>query len=189
LLQLAATRVLMRAHYGAAMAIATHSQVASARLSAQQVWGVISRNSFAVLSHVTPGGAPRSSGVVYTTVDRRLFVVVGRNSWKARHIALSGRVAMTVTVRRGGVLSLLFPIPPAAISFEGTAIVYQPETRQTANTPEALEKLAPMLPPYRREEVAIIEIVPEGYFLTYGIDVSLMQMRDPTLASARVPVT
>ena len=46
-----------------------------------------------------------------------------------------------------------------------------------------------MLPPYQRDEVAVIEIIPEGHFLTYGIGVSLMQMRDPAQASARVPVS
>ena len=46
-------------------------------------------------------------------------------SWKARHVAASGRVAVTVPVRRGGLLSLLFPIPPATVSFHGTAVVHQ----------------------------------------------------------------
>jgi hypothetical protein len=127
--------------------------------------------------------------VVYAAIGHRLFVVVGKDSWKARHIAQAGRVAVTVTVRRGGPLSLMFPIPPAAISFHGTAIVHLPGTLPTAGVVEALEKLAPLMPPYQRDEVAVIEIIPEGHFLTYGIGVSLMQMRDPAQASARVPVS
>jgi len=35
----------------------------------------------------------------------------------------------------------------------------------------------------------IIELVPEGQFLTYGIGVSLMVMRNPAQARARVPVS
>ena len=176
------------------MAIATRqtqtsTATAAGRLSSSQVWDVVTRNSFAVVSHITPDGAPRSSGVVYTSIGHRLFVVVGADSWKARHIALAGRVAVTVTVRRGGVLSLVFPIPPAAISFHGRTVVHQPGTLPIAEVVEALDKLAPMLPPYQRDEVAVIEIIPEGHFLTYGIGVSLMQMRDPTQASARVPVS
>jgi hypothetical protein len=162
---------------------------AAGRLGSQQVWLTLSRNSFAVVGYVTPDGAPRSSGVVYTTLDRRLFVVVAKDSWKARHIALKQQVAVTVTVRRGGVLSLVFPIPPAAISFHGVASVHMPGTPRPAVVTQALDKLAPMLPPHRREDVAVVEIVPQGYFLTYGIGVPLMQMRDPALASARVPVT
>jgi hypothetical protein len=32
----------------------------------RQLWRILTRQSFAVLSHVTPDGEPRSSGVVYT---------------------------------------------------------------------------------------------------------------------------
>jgi len=34
----------------------------------------------------------------------------------------------------------------------------------------------------------ILEITPEGQFLTYGLGVSLTQMRSPSAAQARVPV-
>jgi len=34
-------------------------------LTSEQVWQVVARASFAVLSHRTPAGEPRSSGVVY----------------------------------------------------------------------------------------------------------------------------
>src|SRR5665648_135737 len=93
-------------------------------LSTDQVWGAIGRASNAVLGHVTPAGAPRTSGVVYRSIDRRIYVAVAPGTWKDRHIRADGRVAMTVLVRRGGLLSLLFPIPPATISFHGTATVH-----------------------------------------------------------------
>ena len=57
------------------------------RLTSEQVWRAIARASFAVLSHVTPAGEPRSSGVVYKTAGRKLVVAVAPSSWKARHIA------------------------------------------------------------------------------------------------------
>ena len=94
------------------------------RLTSEQVWRAIARASFAVLSHVTPAGEPRSSGVVYKAAGRRLVVAVAPGRWKARHIAADGRVAVTVLVRRGGILSLVMPIPPATISFHGTAAVH-----------------------------------------------------------------
>src|SRR5215831_8137904 len=81
-------------------------------LSSEQVWRAVARASFAVLSHVTPGGDPRSSGVMYKTTGRRLVVAVAPGSWKARHVAADGRVAVTILVRRGGILSLVAPIPP-----------------------------------------------------------------------------
>jgi hypothetical protein len=141
--------------------------------------------SFAVVSYVTPTGQPRSSGVVYTMVGRRMFVVVGVDSWKARHITLSGRVAVTVPVRRGGIMSLLFPIPPATVSFHGSAVVHAAASPQGQRV---LAKLARMLPPERQEACAVIEISPEGSFLTYGVGVPLMSMRRPELAKGRVPV-
>ena len=73
------------------------------------------RRSPAVLSQVTLAGEPRSSGVLYKTIGQRLHVAVGADSWKARHISANRRVAVTVPVRRGGILSLVAPIPPATI--------------------------------------------------------------------------
>ncbi len=65
----------------------------AARLTSEQVWCALAGASFAVVSYVTPTGEPRSSGVVYATAGRRLYVAVASDSWKARHIAASGRVA------------------------------------------------------------------------------------------------
>ena len=149
------------------------------------VWHNVERGSFAVISYTTPFGDPRSSGVMYKTVGERLFVVVAPDSWKARHIGLNGKVAVTVPVRRGGLLSLVFPIPPATISFHGTAIVHQGNSAQVSTVMKELEHL---LPVERRTSASVIEIIPEGAFVTYGIGVSLNDMRDPDKARARVPV-
>ena len=154
-------------------------------LTAKQVWRTLGRASFAVLSHASRTGAPRSSGVVYTVIDRRLFVVVGADSWKARHIAADGRVAVTVPVRRGGLVSLLFPIPPATISFRASATVYPADSPQGRRV---LKHLAKLLPAERRDTSRIVEIRPQGWFVTYGIGVRLMAMRHPALARSRVPI-
>jgi hypothetical protein len=98
---------------------------------------------------------------------------------------MSGRVAVTVPVRRGGFLSLIVPIPPATVSFNGTAVVHPPRSPQVDGL---LQKLAPLLPADRQNSASIIEIVPEGTFVTYGLGVSLIQMRDPATACARVIV-
>ena len=154
-------------------------------LSTEQVWHAIDKASFAVLSEVTPAGEPRSSGVVYKTLDRRMYVAVAPDSWKAKHVAANGRVALTVTVRRGGLLSLVVPIPPATISFHATATVLPAGSPQRRSI---LEELGSLLPPERRDAATIIEIVPEGAFVTYGLGVPLMKMRDPAAARARVHV-
>src|SRR5688572_22573717 len=93
------------------------------RLTNEQVWQALAKASCAVVSYVTPAGEPRSRGVMYKAVGRRLYVAVAPDSWKARHVAATRRVAVTVSVRRGGLLALVAPIPPATISFHGAAIV------------------------------------------------------------------
>ncbi len=157
----------------------------AAGLTSEQAWHAIDKASFAVLSEVTLGGEPRSSGVVYKTLRRRLYVAVAPDSWKAKHVAANGRVAVTVTVRRGGLLSLMVPIPPATISFHATATILPAGSPQRRET---LEELGSLLPPERRDAAAIIEIVPEGTFVTYGLGVPLLKMRDPVAARARVHV-
>jgi hypothetical protein len=158
----------------------------AARLTTEQVWHQLAKASFAVLGYVTPAGEPRSSGVVYKTVGRRLYVAVAPDSWKARHVAVSGRVAVTVPVRRGGLLSLVAPIPPATVSFHARAIVHPAGAPQVRSL---MQKLGSLLPAERRASACLIEIVPEGAFVTYGLDVSLSKLRDPAAARARVPVT
>jgi hypothetical protein len=161
------------------------AQAGAGRLTSEQVWHAISKASFAVVSYATPAGERRSSGVVYATAGRRVYVAVSPDSWKARHIAASGRVSVTVPVRRGGPLSLLFPIPPATVSFHGTAIVHP---AGPVGASEAPDELAALLPAARRASCCVLEILPEGQFLAYGLGVSLTRMRSPAAARARVPV-
>jgi hypothetical protein len=74
-------------------------------------------------------------------------MAVAHDSWKAKQIATAGEVSVTVPIRRGGVLALVLPIPPATVSFHATAKVHpagSPEARS------ALKELASLLPPERR---------------------------------------
>ncbi|GAA2606804.1 pyridoxamine 5'-phosphate oxidase family protein [Paractinoplanes durhamensis] len=152
------------------------------QLTVEEVWHALSHASFAVLSHVTPGGEPRSSGVVYTMSGGRMYVVVAKDSWKARHIAANGSVAVTVPIRRGGVMSLLVHIPPATVSFPAVAAVHPGSA--LADRPE----LARLAPPERRAEFAVVEITPAGHFVTYGVGIPLLRMRDQAASRARVPL-
>ncbi len=95
----------------------------SGETTAERVWRDVCRASFAAVPNTTPGGEPRSSGVVFGMVDRTMYVVVSSTRWKARHIALTCTVLVTVPVRRGGVLSLMMPIPPATVRFRAAATV------------------------------------------------------------------
>ncbi len=157
----------------------------SSRVTSPSTWRELGRHSFGVLSHVNAAGEPRSSGVVYALVGRRLYIAVAPDGWKAREIETGHRVSMTVPVRRGGILSLLFPIPPATISFHALVTVHPAGSREIASLSK---DLASLVPEARRTSAVVFELVPEGQFLTYGIGVSLSGMRDPTVAVAHVPV-
>ena len=153
------------------------------RLTSQQVWAEVDKASFAIVSHVTPAGEPRSSGVMYAEERHHLYVAVAPDGWKARQITDDQQVAVTIPVRRGGPLSLLLPIPPATISFHARAIAH-PAGSLDLRT--ASKKLLSLLPKDRRA-ATVLELVPEDSFLTYGIGVSLKAMMDPVAARAHVP--
>jgi hypothetical protein len=162
-----------------------HKGAAPDRLTTDEVWRDVDKTSFAVLGYVTPSGEPRSSGVMYKTLGRHMYVAVDPEGWKARHVALSGRVSVTVPVRRGGVMSLVAPIPPATVSFRGTAVVHRPGAARVHSLARALRSI---MPTGSFGSSTVVEIIPEGMFVTYGLGVSLTKMRDPVASRARVPV-
>jgi hypothetical protein len=53
------------------MSLPTHP----ARRTPARIWQTVARQPFAVLSHVTPSGSPRSSGVAYAVAGDRMYVV------------------------------------------------------------------------------------------------------------------
>jgi Pyridoxamine 5'-phosphate oxidase len=160
-------------------------RTAESRITSAAVWREIARHSFAVLGHVNPAGDPRSSGVCYALVGHRLYMVVAADSLKARQVATGDQVSVTVPVRRGGILSLLFPIPPATITFHAQAFVHPAGSAEIASLPKELRRL---LPEEARASSYVIELLPEGQFLTYGLGVSLLEMREPAIARAHLPV-
>jgi len=162
------------------------AEIGVARLTAEAIGRALERCSFAVLSHVTPASEPRSSGVMYALVDHRMYVAVAPDGWKARMITNGDEVAVTVPVRRGGLLALVAPIPPATITFHARATVHPAGTLDIGLVSKDLKRI---LPEARQASTCVLELVPEGRFLTYGIGVSLMDMRDPALALGHVPVS
>ena len=159
--------------------------IGTAHVSSETVWRALAKASFAVVSHVNAAGEPRSSGVVYGVAGRRMYVAVAADGWKARQVVTGQEVAVTVPVRRGGILSLLVPIPPATITFHARATVHPAGSLDIGSISKALLKLVPEA---RRTGSCVIELTPECRFLTYGIGVSLMDMANPARALARVPV-
>ena len=157
-----------------------------ADVTTKQVWEEIEKQLFAVLGMVTARGEPRTVGIVYVVRGRKLYIGSVKSAWKVRHIQRNPHVSLTVLIPKRIPLIPWIKIPPATITFSGTARVLDPadvpaETvkalfRDMKTTPETS-------PPF-----VIIEVTPQGDFLTFGVGLSLLQMRDVEHAAGRAPV-
>ena len=157
----------------------------TAHPTTQQVWQSIERHIFAVLAWVTPSGEARTAGIVYTVADREFYIVTGPQTWKARHIAANRHVSLTVTVPKRIPLMPWLKIPAAAITFHGEATI-RPIGEAPGPILHAL--LRGLEGEVEQLDMCLIEVTPVGHFVTYGIGVPLLVMRDPKRATARVPV-
>lgn len=156
-----------------------------APVTSDLVWKEIEKRSFAVLSYVNPKGRARSSGIVYVPIDRVLYVRVAKDSWKAKHIRRNPHVALNVTIPKRVPFMPWIDIPDATIAFSGTARVLSMGEVE----PKLLDALLKrMFDHPNNDENCIIEIRPTGHFATYGVGVSLLDMRDPEKARGRTPV-
>ena len=158
----------------------------SAPITTDLVWKEIEKRSFAVLSYVNPKGRARSSGIVYVPIDRVLYVRVAKNSWKAKHIRLNPHVALNVTIPKRVPFMPWVKIPAATIAFSGTARVVSMGELETKLREAIVGKLIEGHGAF--DDNCIIEIHPSGHFATYGVGVSLLDMRDPEKARGRTPV-
>ncbi len=146
--------------------------------SAEEIWPLIKKWPFGVLSFVTPKGESRSAGVMYKVKDRSVYVLTGPDTWKAKHIEANPNVSMTVTVQRLPIR--IRQAPPAVITFAGIASVLGMD-QVDADIRGALTRGIDDIP-----DMCAIKIVPKGNFVTYGIGIPVMQMRHPEKSLARV---
>ncbi|NJN83274.1 MAG: pyridoxamine 5'-phosphate oxidase family protein [Caldilineaceae bacterium] len=157
-----------------------------AELTTAQVWEEIEKNLFAVLGMVTPNGEARTVGIVYNVQDRKIYIGSKTDAWKVRHIAQNPHVSLTVPIVKRVPFMPWLKIPSATITFSGTAQVMEP----AAVDPDALRALYHGM---AEDEVTlattrVIVIEPKGDFVTFGVGVRLLQMRNPKLARGRAPV-
>lgn len=156
-------------------------------LTTDQVWKEIENNLFAVLGMVTRKGEARTVGIVYVVDGCKFYIGSQKAAWKVKHIAHNPGVSLTIPIAKRIALMPWIKIPAATITLSGTA-----NLRENSEVkPQVLQKL------YRdmvKDENAmaascVIEVIPEREFLTYGVGVSLLEMRDPHKAMGRAPVT
>ena len=156
------------------------------QLTHDQVWQVIEDEMFAVVGMVTAKEEARTVGVVYVVQDRKLYVGTGKQAWKARHIDNNPHVSVTIPIAKRLPLMPWIKIPAATITFAGTARVLAAQE----TSPELLQAVFRDVAA-NAEAMAnscLIEVTPVKEFITYGVGVSLTQMRDPEQARGRAPV-
>ena len=154
----------------------------SVQLTSASVWDEIDRNNFAVLGMVSARHQARTVGIVYVVDGRRLYIGAGRDQWKIKHIAQNGDVSMTIPIAKRVPLMPWIKIPAATITFSGTARILEEDQLGKALLDELYRHDAD------RSGWCAIEVTPQGHFITYGIGVSLLTMRHPDQARARVAV-
>ncbi len=158
----------------------------SQQLTAEQVWEAIEKELFAVVGMVNAGHEARTAGLVYIVRDRKLYLSTGRDTAKARHLAANGHVSVTIPIAKRVPIMPWLKIPQATITFQGTARLFD----AAAASPELRRALFQ----HKADDQAlvagacIIEITPVGEFVTYGVGVPLLDMREPEKARGRAPV-
>jgi hypothetical protein len=158
----------------------------SLSLPSSQVWAELEKELFAVLGMVTPKGHARTAGIIYIVRDRKLYIGTGADTWKARHVAANPNVSLTIPIAKRIPLLPWIKIPAATITFSGTARLIPmeqagPELLSAVFRQQATDNAA-------LSNQVIIEVTPQGDFVTYGVGVPLMKMRSPELARGRAPV-
>ncbi len=150
------------------------------------VWDAIGNELFAVLGMVTPDQEARTVGIVYIVKDKKLYIGTGLKTWKARHIKQNPKVSLTIPIAKRIPFLPWIKIPQATISFSGTAQVIPAEE----STPELLQAVFRQFAEDQEfiQTNCLIEVKPEGEFITYGVGIPLMKMRQPELARGRAPV-
>ena len=150
------------------------------------VWKEVRNQMFAVLGFVSGRGEARTAGIVYAVHGNELFVGTDRNSWKARHITANPNVSLTVTIAKRIPFMPFVKIPPATITFQGRAAICSLDDVSLEVRHALFRGLE--LKAEERERICVIRVAPAGEFVTYGVGVPLLTMRNPEQARGRAPV-
>lgn len=155
-------------------------------LTREQVWAELKKNLFAVIGMVNANNEARTVGVVYAVRNGKLYFTTGKKAWKVRHIARNPHVSVTVPIDKRIPFLPWIKIPAATITFCGLAKML--ETGEVGR--DVLRSLFRGLENDQEMMAAacIIEVRPEKDFITYGVGVPLMTMRNAEKARGRVSV-
>ena len=154
-----------------------------ADLTTAQVWAKIEKELFGIIGMVTVNNKARTTGIVYIVKHRKIYFGTASTAWKTRHIAQNPHVSMTIPIAKQIPFLPWIKIPQATITFSGLARVLSPEAASEEVVKALLQGTSETDPAF-----AIIEVTPQKEFVTYGVGVSLLTMRDTVKARGRVAV-
>ncbi len=146
----------------------------------------IKKELFGVLGMVTSKGEARTVGIVYIVHNQKLYISTEKELGRRATSQKNPHISITVPIAKRIPFLPWIKIPAATITFSGLAAVTEPENvgkdilysllRGLENDEELLATMC------------VIEIEPVGDFITYGVGIPLMQMRDTEKARGRVSV-
>ncbi len=157
-----------------------------AELTKTQIWEQLNKQLFAVLGVVTKNSEARTVGIVYIVQDGKLYISSKKQAWKMRHIAQNPHVSLTVPIHKRIPLMPWIKIPSATITFSGKASLSEYEAVSDEITQKLFQGME--FSAEEKADLRIIEVTPIGDFITYGVGVSMMEMRDQEKARGRVAV-
>ncbi|MEJ2748658.1 MAG: pyridoxamine 5'-phosphate oxidase family protein [Anaerolineae bacterium] len=158
----------------------------SMNLTSEQVWAELDKQLFAILGMVNARNEARTTGMVYVVHDHKIFMVTGKDAWKARHIEQNPHISITVPIAKRIPFLPWVKIPAATITFAGIASLRTMDEVDDGVLSALMRGLEN--DPEMRQKSYIVEIQPVKDFITYGIGVPLMTMRTPAKARGRVSV-
>ncbi|GIG41551.1 hypothetical protein [Cellulomonas phragmiteti] len=154
-------------------------------LTTSQVWRTVARQPFVVVGMVNRRGQGRTVGVSPAVHGGDLWIAVADDDWKTAHLRHQPEVSVTVPVRRGGLLALVAPIPPATVTFSATASVLPADHAPDPVRRRLLRGLK--VSDDVLAATVTVRLTPHGDLVTYGIGVPLLRMLDTERARGRVP--
>ncbi len=156
------------------------------QLSSEQVWQAVEKELFAVIGMVTARQEARTVGVVYVVQKRKLYIGTEKDAWKTRHISQNPHVSLTIPIAKRIPFLPWIKIPAATITFSGLARVLP----AAEVAPDLLNAVFRGMAEdeTRVANARLIEVTPQKEFITYGVGVPLLQMRDPEKARGRTAV-
>ena len=161
-------------------------------ITSAAVWEAIARENFMVIGMVSAKGEARTAGVMHHVDEDRLWFTTNEREWKARHIAANPSVSVTVPIAKRIPFVPWVKVPAATITFTGVAEI-MPAGDLPAEARQALLHGLEVSDGGDRGALIAVGVRPTGDFVTYGVGVTILEMRDTEKARGRVaaaaPVT